>query len=257
MNGNRIPMEMPEPEEELLIQNKIDGNLSAEEEILFRELIENSPKARKFYEDLMSLHHALEIDSKAISSIDFAEEILPAVKSKQKPAKPEMNTWQFWVYLSQANFLAYAAILLVGLFVGSIITYLGVSTNQLADERQFSGTISAMPAMNFDYNQDGTQIKVQELLTQKIKIVTVFIQTETPVECDISGTNSKVDEKNVLLQFSEGKFLLVASGDATLRYSCSGWIVFQIKGTPDAISPNKLSLAFRKNGKIIKQLVLN
>ena len=246
-----------EPQDELIIQNKIDGNLSAEEEIYFKELIRTSPQARKFYEDLLSLQHALGMDSKFIPPVDLVEEILPVVKSKQKPAKKEMDTWQFWVYLSQANFMAYAAILLVGLFVGSLITYLGVSTNQLTDERQFSGTISARPAMNFDYNQDGTQIKVQELLTPKVKLVTVFIQTGIPVQCSISGINSKISEKNILLQFAEGKFLPVASSDEALQYSCSGWIVFQIKGNPDTGLPNKLSLAFSKNGKVIKQLVLN
>jgi hypothetical protein len=250
-------MKTLEPKDELLIQNKIDGNLSAEEEIEFRELIETSPHARKFYEDLLSLQHALGMDSKGIPPVDFVEEILHVVKSKQKPPKPEMDTRQFWAFLSQINFMAYAAILLVGLFIGSLMTYLGNSNNQLTDERQFSGTISALSAMNFDYNQDGTQIKIQELITPKVKIATIFIHTEEPVQCSISGNDAKVIEKNILLQFADGKFLPLESGNEALQYSCSGWIVFQIKGVTDTNSPNKLSLVFTKNGTVIKQLYLN
>jgi hypothetical protein len=250
-------MEALEPKDELIIQNKIDGNLSVEEEIWFKELIENSPPARKFYEDLLSLQHVLGMDSKSIPPVDFAEEILPVVKSKQKPPKHEMDTRQFWAFLSSVNFMAYAAILMVGLFIGSLMTYLGNSNNQPADERQFSGTISALPAMNFDYNKDGTQIKIQELLTPKVKIATVFIHTEEPVQCSILGSNAKVIGENIQLQFSDGKFLPVVSGNDALQYSCIGWIVFQIKGTTDTNSPNRLSLVFTKNGMVIKQLNLN
>lgn len=250
-------MKTLEPEDELLIQNKIDDNLSAEEEIVFSKLIETSFLARKFYEDLLLLQHILGMDSKYIPHVDFSKEIMPVVKDKQKPLKLEMNTRQFWAYLSQVNFLAYAAILFIGLFIGGIVTYLGTSTNQIANESQFSGTISALPAMNFDYNQDGTQIKVQELLTPKVKIATVFIHTEEPIQCSISGSNAKVIEKNILLQFAEGEFFPVESGNEALQYSCSGWIVFQIKGTTDTNSPNKLSLVFTKNGMAIKQLNLN
>lgn len=250
-------MKTLEPKDELLIQNKIDGSLSAGEEIWFDKLIENSPQARKFYEDLLILQKAMESDSKSIPSVDFTEEIVPAVKSKQKPPKPEMSTSQFWIFLTNANFMAYAAILLVGLVIGSLVTNRGIPSGQMPDERQFSGTISALPALNFDYNQDGTQIKVQELLTPKVKITTVYIHTELPVQCKISGTSPAITDKNILLQFADGQFLPMETGNEMLQYSCSGWIVFQIKASSESSSSRNLSIEFAKNNMIIKQVNLH
>jgi len=250
-------MKRIEPKDELIIQNKIDRSLSAEEEERFNKLIATSSMARKFYADLLTLQQSLESDSKRIPLVDFSTKIMSEVKGKQIQLKPEIHKSQFRILPFRTNFLAYAAILLIGLVIGSMATYLATSTHQIADERQFSGTISSLPALNFDYYQDGTQIKVQELLTPEVKIMTVFIHTEETIQCRISGSNARITDKNITLQFAEGKFLFVESGKEALQYSCSGSIVFQIKETTQTDPSNKLSLQFSKNNLIIKQIIQN
>lgn len=245
-------MEKLEKEDERIIQKKIDGLLSVQEEERFNELMKNSLQARNLYRGLLDIHRSLEKDSKYTPQIDFAHEIMQTIKSKHaqqsifsKTNKLRLSAW-----------LAYAAILLIGLFIGSLVTYLGTSTS-VPDTNQISGTIAATQEQNFEYNRDGTDIKIQEFKTSKVKISVISINSEDAVQCLISGNNTGITEKNISLQYADGQFHALETANDKLQYVCSGSVVFQICRNIDTNLSDSLSIQFVKNGQTIKHLNLN
>jgi len=76
-------MKKLEKQDELIIQNKIDGILSVKEEERFNELIRTSSEARRLYQSPLSLHLSMRQDSNKIPPINLSPGIMNAVKRKQ------------------------------------------------------------------------------------------------------------------------------------------------------------------------------
>lgn len=237
-------------EDELLIQKKIDGILTAEEEERFIELIENSVQAHELYRKLLELHHSIVSDAESVPVIDFSKEIM----QKLNDHKVRNRFSRFSTF--RTNVLAYAAILFVGLFIGSIATYLGTSTNQTIDESQLLGTIADDPEQNFDFNGDGIEIKVREFKTSKVDLTTISINTIDTIQCRIQANNKEFTSRNIKLQFSEGQFQLKDTMNNELQYSCCGSLVFQINRINGTKNLDSLLIRFVRDGLIINQLDL-
>lgn len=239
-------------EDELLIQNKIDGLLTLAEEGRFVELIEKSSQAREYYKELLELHRAIEHDSENIPVIDFSNEIMQAVNTKQQVGRAKSSFVRFSILRS--NLLAYAAILFVGLFIGSIATYLGTSTNQPIDKNSLSGTIADEPKQNFHYNDDTTEIAVREIGDREINYTMIAINTVDSLQCCIAASSKAFTDKNIELWFTDGKFMLKDTTKNELQYLCSGSVVFQINRMASTNTLDPFMIRFIRNGLIINQL---
>jgi len=217
------------PEDEIIIQNKVDGNLSEEEEKRFDELIENSSEARIFYKKLIELDLSLKNDSRDIPAIDFSDDII----EKVRPAKSQSQSAKKTILFSSASvkqLISYAAVLLTGLLIGGIGAYVG-TTNTKPDARDISGTIINHAENNQEYSKDGTDIKVQQLKSGKWEILTVAVNSQETVQIEISDKSGKITANDVTLQLSDGKFHFDGVANGKLNYASMGNNVFQINLT--------------------------
>lgn len=241
-------------EEESLIQNKIDGLLTPEEEELFNELIERSLEARKLYQELLEVHRSINADAQNIPVVDFSKEIMKAIASKQEVGQGKSKIIRFLAIRS--NLLAYAAILFVGLFIGSIATYLGTSTNQPLNKSSLSGTIADESMQNFRYNDDTTEIAVREIADQKLKYTLIAINTIDSLQCCITTNSKTFNDKNIELWFGDGKFRLTETTENGFQYLCSGSVVFQINRMENTNAQDPVLVSFMRKGQIIRQMNL-
>jgi hypothetical protein len=242
-------MKKLEKQDEMIIQNKIDGTLSAQEEKRFKELISTSAEARRLYQSLLNLHLSLKHDSKGIPSIDFSHEIMETVEEKRFASKKKRSG--LFPFIPGNQFPAYAALLLVGLFIGSMVTYLAVSPGKNQSLMSISGTMAKTSENESAYQEAGTVIKVREFESGEFSLLTVAVNTIDSVYCTIPYTGEKLTEQAVNLLFSSGKFELVKETDRELSYLCIGNNIFIINKN---IIPVTSSIRFIKRNKLMYQI---
>ena len=241
---------MLKAKDEIIIQCKIDGTLTEAETARFNKLIETSPEARALYRQLLDLHHVLQADSKEIPLRDISGDVMQLLSEKttakrQLPKHSGAFSIQF-----RKNFLAYAAILLLGLVIGSLATYLRTSTETWSDITAVTGTMVQSHETAYLYNKNGTKIKMQQFNSDSFHLLTYAINTKDTVYCTISGIGNELAEQNVELLFAEGSFQLTSANDGVLKYLCVGKNIFQIKGMENT----SFNIRFTNKNKVICEL---
>jgi hypothetical protein len=219
-------MKKLDKQDEMIIHNKIDGTLSAQEEERFNELIRTSSKAQRLYQSLLNLHLSLKHDSKSILPIDFSHEIMGTVVEKR--ITPQKKKSYLFPVIFGDQWLAYVAILVVGLFIGSIVTYLAISPEKNQFVRSISGTMAKTAENEFSYQKAGTEIKVQEFESGGFSLYTIAVNTLDSIYCIIPYKGEKLTEQGVNLLFSSGKFELAKETGSELSYLCTGNNIFVV-----------------------------
>lgn len=236
-----------EKQDEIIIQNKIDGTLSAREEERFNELIKTSPEARRLYHNLANLQHSLEDDSMKIPTIDLSQGIMQAVEARQGTQSPAPKKPVIFTLTYRSQLLAYAAMLVVGLVIGSIAMYIGAGSKTPAN-RDISGTMAKNTGTDYYYSEAGTEIKVQGFKSDEFQIVTIAVNTVDSIYCVIPGDEKRLPEEIVTPMFSDGKFQLSKEHNSELTYLCRGKVIF-LATKNDNFKP--LNVRFIKQDKMV------
>jgi hypothetical protein len=240
--------------DQIIIRKKIDGMLSPGEEVQFNELIETSTEARSFYQKEAIMHHCLEYNSSQIPEIDLSDKIIQAVKPLQIIRRPFPKKIQIFTSVNTSHILAYAAILMIGLILGSIATYFGATHFILPNTNEVSGTIAKPVEDGYSFNQAGTGIKVQNVKSGDFRMLIVDIETTDAVLCTIRDCQKAVSPQNVKLLFSDGNFQTAIQDKIEQSYLCSGKNVFLINNVDRF---NTGSIRFSRKDKLIYEYKTN
>lgn len=244
-------MKIPGTKEEWMIQRKLDGNLSAHEEEQFNDLMRSSAEARSFYQSLLNLHHTIKNDSENIPDIDVSTVVLQRLEENQHvPVRSPGKKMRLFRPASPRTLLAYAAILLTGLLIGSVATYM-TKTGQRPARNTLSGTMAKNEGMEGYYAKNGTEIKIQKTEHGNFRLLTFALATDDTIHVTINGEGDKLDKEQVLLLFSEGIFQFMAGNDKSLGYRCSGKHIFQIT---DERLIKSMNISFSRNNEIFYEL---
>jgi hypothetical protein len=241
-------------QDQIIIRKKIDGVLSPSEEVLFNELIETSPEARSFYQKEAIMHHCLEYNSSHVPEIDLSDKIIQAVKPIKIIRRPFSKKIQLFTSVNSSHILAYAAILMIGLILGSIATYFGATHIILPDASEVSGTIANPVDDGYSFNRKGTAIKVQNFKSGDFRMVIVDIETTDSVLCTIRDCQKTVSVQNIKLLFSDGSFQTAKQDEIEQSYLCRGKNIFLINNVDRF---NTGSIGFSRKDKLIYEYKTN
>lgn len=243
--------------DKILIQKKVDGQLSPPEEKQFKKLIDTSSKARKFYRELIMIDHHLEEDAKNTKPVDVSQEILRRIKSRTVQHTSAKRSGRVITPVFRQNLLAYAAILITGIIIGSAITFFGTHRGNEPGTEQIAGTIASLPDNTYHYNKNGTEITTAEFKSGKFIITTIAVHTRETVHCRILPEKNNLTGDQVTRLFTDGLFQQLESTEGELQYACTGNVVFQINRSGQNNSSCPMVLEFIKNDVSLKQLYFN
>jgi hypothetical protein len=240
-------------EDTILIQRKIDGDLSGHEEGQFTQLIERSGKARNLYQKLLLLNHSLNANANDIEPIDLSEKIMRSVQPNRILHSDSRPSHSMRIGLS-SNLLNVAAILLFGFFAGGLTAYLVMNNEGVLNRQAISGTLSKTPETgHIVYSDKGTQIIVHTIPAQQLSLSVISIETDEMIECRIFDNMKLLSSENIV-QLSTGNEVEIAlSGSQEIVCKCSGSAIFQIK----TLKGSKLTLNFLRNKKEIANTMIN
>ncbi len=243
--------------DKILIQKKVDGPLPPPEEKQFEKLMDTSSRARKLYRKLIMVDHLLDEDAKNAKPVDVSREILRRIKSRTVQQTPAESPGRIISPAFRKNLLAYAAILITGIILGSAITFFGTHSINEPGTEQIAGTIASSPDGNFHYNKNGTEITTGEFISGKVILTTVAVHTEETVHCRILPEKNNLTGDPITLLFTDGRFQQIESTDEKLQYTCTGTVVFQINRSGLDNSSCPMVIEFVKNNVSLKQFYFN
>ncbi len=235
--------------EKIIIQNKVDGNLTQEEEEYFKNLIETSSEALKEYRNLLSVHLSLQNDSKIISPIDLSGKILSRIE-KNKKTLGHSKKITFNTNIKKQVF-ALAAVFIFGIISGITVTYLVTANSPNTDTSEVSGTLIKKTKDTFFYKEYGTEIIAKKYDAGKVQLITITINSIDTIYCSIENKNKLITDNDIDLIYSSGIIKNVSTETFDLKYLSKGEVVFQIKSREDF---HAQKIHFYKGGKMIYEL---
>jgi hypothetical protein len=241
-------------QDQVIIQKKIDGTLSAGEEGQFKVLIETSPEARNFYRKMAILHRTMEFNSSQVPEIDYSEEIMQKVWAKEITRRPLTGKIHLFTSVSHRQFLSYAAILVIGIIFGSLATYIGTAHFSVPDANEISGTIAKPGGNGYSWNKAGTGITVQNYENGNFRMLLIDVKTNDTIFCHIQDEQKTVTSGNIKLLFSDGLFQTAKQDEKELSYQCSGQCVFLVNN----VGPfERGRIRFTRNNHLIYEFKTN
>ncbi|MBP7507474.1 MAG: hypothetical protein KA807_06625 [Prolixibacteraceae bacterium] len=241
-------MKKLETKDILLIQKKIDGDLSSKEEEKFNNIIETSNEAKKYYKQLLSIHLSLNEDSDKIKKINITDNVFSKIENKR--VKNKNQGLIFYISNHRRQILSYAAILIIGIFTGFIADQIA-GGNDIPESKEVTGTIIKNSDNIFKFKEEGIEILAQRFDSEKIKMYTISVNTMDSIFIQIENNSKILSKENVEIIFSNGEFSSIESSKEKLSYLCKGEVILQIIGSEDLLNSKIL---FLKEGRRIYKI---
>jgi hypothetical protein len=229
-----------------IIQRKIDGVLSPEEEHKFKALMDSSPAALESYRKISLVHHTLKFNTSHIPEVNFADAIMEKIEADKSALKLAAGKFRFFTFGDSRQIMAYAAVLLAGLILGSIFTYYGTTHSGMTEAQQVTGTVARHKGNDLSFSNSGTDINIRKIESGRFLAMIIEVSTLDTIYCSLrseSQTNSLPEEIQTL--YSEGQSIVTKQGRG---YLCQGKNIFLVNNA-ERLMPG--SITFSRNGKTI------
>jgi len=235
----------------ILIQQKIEGKLTPEEEAAFEQLLFSSEKARVFYLQLKQLHEVIVTNVENTPRIDLVEDVMQRIDATKmendKIASPKKGVFAFTL---DRRFLAYAAMLAFGLLIGSVATYFSLNREFGVDNEVITGTMIGGAKHDLSYNNEGNKINITKHESAAFVIYTIAVDSDGIMYCKIEDVKANFTENNLTLVNSNGNFSLIDKDETVYTYLSEGENVFTIYKETDLKS---YKLKFYVKGKLLSE----
>ncbi|MBN1927225.1 MAG: hypothetical protein JW798_15435 [Prolixibacteraceae bacterium] len=226
--------------DEILIQQKIDGQLRPAEEAKFNQLIAKSGKAKTLYERLLAVDLAIKNDSKNINETDLSDSILETINNNKN-----LKTLKFRKI--NHELLKYAAILILGILLGGTAGIMFIGNNEQIYKDSISGTITKNIQESKVFTDENTTIEVQGVNLDNSTVTFVAIETSKTIECIIANNNKTISINDVKPLINDTNIELAEENKNSFKYIVNGPVVFQIKNN----SNKALEICFIHDNKIL------
>jgi hypothetical protein len=212
-------------EHEILIQKKVDGQLSATEEKQFDKLIAQSAEAQKYYNEIKKIDKLLTSDAKRTKVFDNTRSIMNTI-SESNVQHTKTKTRLFTPRL-----MKYAAILIVGVFMGAAFSYTFFNSAEI-DNTMLSGTMANKTDEQILFADGQTKVVLQTIDAKELKIALFRVTTNELINCEITNTGHEqlqivaLKNKANLSGETETNNQLIITGNTTFQ------IIFNSNETP-------------------------
>jgi len=183
---------------QVLVDQKLEGNLSAEESRELEHLLALSDEAKAYALQMEELHSSLQSAGLEKQETDLTGEVMARVKKMRAPVIIKTSiplSLQLRAY--KKELLKYAALLVIGVLLGSALTFLMFPGISPVSKKDIGATMSARSGQALVFNGMSWQIRIQPVTVSDAVVLVVFVKTTEAVQMN--------------LQFGEQDFKLESS----------------------------------------------
>jgi len=197
-----------------IIQNKVDGVLSANEEAVFQDLINASPEAKELYEELLNTHRALRQNASEIPPVTFTADVMRRIKGN--PARRQAVT-------GSGRFYAFAAMLVLVFVLGILAAYYLPAPDKFRLSGDLSGTMAR--------KENGVEIDVQEYNRNGFRMYLIAVSAKDSLYVEFSNA----DGPGCLnVAHTDGIIAERTDNEPGLLYVLRGNVIFTLSNAPAA-----------------------
>ena len=228
--------------DEILIQKKIDGTLSNNEEKAFHNLMTNSSEAADLYNKLKLIDQQLKSDVVDMPQIDISSSVMDKVSEIRTRAKA--------ITFSSQNVMKYAAVLLLGLLIGSAFSMLILNDESLSNKQHLSGTMVARQGSVVLYSKGPIKISQQSISATNFSINIFEVETSSVIEFEIHDKAGNFDKQNIIAVQNSYHINNAYFENGTYTGRIKGPVVFQL----NAFRNNQLELVFTSENEVLAKV---
>ncbi len=167
---------------EYLVAQKLDGTLAGEERKELDQLLAASEDHRKYLRQMEQLEEGLKQAAQKRVQQDFSPKVMERIRVKKSPGTRRSNIVTGHFRAGSRQLLRYAAILLIGLVVGSALTLVVLPGRIMPDPTDVAATMSARSGQKLSFSQDSWQMHIHPMVVDQMVIVVVSASSIHPMD---------------------------------------------------------------------------
>lgn len=167
---------------EYLVAQKLEGTLTAEDREELNRLLAVSSDARRYLQQMEDLEAALMRSAEIRTQPDLSKGVMERIRAKRSPGTRRSNIVTGHFRAGSRQLLRYAAILLIGLVVGSALTLVVLPGRIMPDPTDVAATMSARSGQKLSFSQDSWQMHIHPMVVDQMVIVVVSASSVQPMD---------------------------------------------------------------------------
>lgn len=167
---------------ESLVARKLDGTLTAEEREELDQLLATSEEHRKYLQQMEQLEKGLKQRAQKRVQADLSLKVMERIQAKKSPGARRSNIVAGNFRAGSRQLMRYAAILLIGLVVGSALTLVLLPGRIMPDPTDVAATMSARSGQKLSFSQNSWQMHIHPMVVDQMVIVVVSASSADPMD---------------------------------------------------------------------------
>ena len=153
---------------ETLVNRKLDGTLTPEEQRELDRMVAEDPEARRYLEEMDTLDASLRQVPREEAPPGLSDKVMDKIRGERKTGKGGLIRN---LHEQSRRMLRYAAILFIGLVLGAAATILFTEDRSLYDTDEMVGSMTARAGQKLAFSQDDWQLQVNPMRVDNLLIL--------------------------------------------------------------------------------------
>ncbi len=235
------------------MNDKLEGSIVAEENLQLERLLSESEEARLYYRQMKEIHQSLLETAEEKADIDVTEQVMAKVQQLHAQ-KQTARTFHLASYFSASNkqMMRYAAMLAIGLILGSAFTFILYNWQSDLQREDVSATISTRSSQAVDGAGATWQLFTQPVVTGDMAMLVVSLNTDIFTSVNITHDPRIFSlESTRFLNYTTRPSTSVQSGSLVIESDSDAVLQAIYKRHPGMRSP--LLLEVVQDGQVVHQ----
>jgi hypothetical protein len=143
-----------------LIEARISGRITPEDDELLDRMIAENEKVRLHYYQLINLEKQIQESKPPGENVDVAGPVMQEINTRQRATSAIAKHRISWETFLNPFPLHYAMIMIAGVLIGSVITWMLLPGQPQLNSDQLSGSMMTKPGHGMSFQQSDMNIKV-------------------------------------------------------------------------------------------------
>ncbi len=169
---------------------KIMGRITPGQEEKLNKLLRDSDSEHEYFLHLLELEKQLEIIQIKDEPVEITNDVMQKISLRKTDPSPSPFLTSFFGGIFSPVFLRYAFILLFGIMIGSVFTWMLIAEKNNTNTQMLSGTLTANPNQGFSFSNQSTFLDVVSYQIGNLHYVNIIINTGVDLQMEVSFKNS-------------------------------------------------------------------
>ncbi len=160
---------------ETLVNRKLDGSLTPEEQQELDRMLAEDPEASRYLQEMEAMEASLRRVPRAQAPAGLPEKVISRISSTQGAGSSKGSATKGGLirhlHVQSRTLLRYAAILFVGLVLGAAATVLFLEDRSLPATDEMVGSMTARAGQKMAFSQEGWQMQINPMRVDNMLIL--------------------------------------------------------------------------------------